>query len=216
MIRRLGNWFQRLLFSQQNPVNNLDQFDSYNSYDFDNDDWGHYYDSYTLPREPAYGGVVVNADGKVLLVEPAEHFDGVVWTFPKGKQDKGESPEQTALREVREESGISATIISTLPGEYEGSTSITKFFLMKCDLSIADGVWDKETAGIRWVDFNEALGLISKTLKSSAKIRDLAVLNSAKGYMVSSRPEITPPKEVANPQSANDGQQDLIEPKEAV
>ena len=53
----------------------------------------------------AYGGVVINEQGLVLLREPSSHYDGYVWTFAKGRPDAKESPERTALREVEEENG---------------------------------------------------------------------------------------------------------------
>lgn len=31
----------------------------------------------------AYGGVIVDTEGRVLLREPSDHFDGYVWTFSK-------------------------------------------------------------------------------------------------------------------------------------
>jgi len=49
--------------------------------------------------------------GRILLREPANHFDGYHWTYAKGKQDKNESPELTAPREVYEETGTSQTLL---------------------------------------------------------------------------------------------------------
>ncbi len=49
----------------------------------------------------AAGGAVFNADGKVLLI----HRRGS-WDLPKGKIDPGETPEQAAVREVQEETGL--------------------------------------------------------------------------------------------------------------
>ena len=48
----------------------------------------------------AAGGAVFN-DGKVLMIFRREH-----WDLPKGKIDKGETPEKAALREVEEETGL--------------------------------------------------------------------------------------------------------------
>lgn len=49
----------------------------------------------------AAGGVVVNESGKVLLIKRNGIFD-----LPKGHVEKGETYEETALREVKEETGL--------------------------------------------------------------------------------------------------------------
>lgn len=54
--------------------------------------------------EYAAGGVV-GRDGKVLLVKVTNLQGEVVWTFPKGHLEKGETWLQAALREVEEETG---------------------------------------------------------------------------------------------------------------
>lgn len=54
-------------------------------------------------KAEAYGGVLINERGEVLLREPSGHYGGHAWTFSKGHPDDGETPEVTALREVLEE-----------------------------------------------------------------------------------------------------------------
>lgn len=49
----------------------------------------------------AAGGVVKREDGPILGI-----FRNGFWDLPKGKAEKGESPGQTAIREVEEECGL--------------------------------------------------------------------------------------------------------------
>jgi 8-oxo-dGTP pyrophosphatase MutT (NUDIX family) len=49
----------------------------------------------------AGGGIVTNELGELLMI-----FRRGKWDLPKGKLDKGESIEDCALREVREETGV--------------------------------------------------------------------------------------------------------------
>lgn len=62
----------------------------------------------------AAGGVIFNADDKLLMIKRLGK-----WDLPKGKMDEGESAEETALREVCEETGVChAKIISQLDDTY--------------------------------------------------------------------------------------------------
>lgn len=59
----------------------------------------------------AAGGVVINKYGKTLFI-----YRYNKWDLPKGKMEKGETPEECAIREVSEECGINGhTIIRPLP-----------------------------------------------------------------------------------------------------
>lgn len=49
----------------------------------------------------AAGGLVLNPKGELLMIYRNGH-----WDLPKGKMEAGESPEQTAVREVEEECGV--------------------------------------------------------------------------------------------------------------
>ena len=55
-------------------------------------------------KEYAAGGIV-GRGGKVLLVQVSNLQGEIVWTFPKGHLEKGETPLKAALREVEEETG---------------------------------------------------------------------------------------------------------------
>lgn len=93
--------------------------------------------------------------------------DSVTWTLPKGTPDPGESVEQTALREVAEETGLEVRIVEPLPSiEYafvQDGTRIHKtvhYFLMEPvggDLSRHDAEFER----VRWVPFDEAAAILS-------------------------------------------------------
>lgn len=58
-----------------------------------------------MPKEKSCGAIVFKKqkDGvKYLLL----HYGAGHWDFPKGRQEKNEKDEQTALREIKEETGI--------------------------------------------------------------------------------------------------------------
>ncbi|MBI2101380.1 NUDIX domain-containing protein [Candidatus Woesearchaeota archaeon] len=58
-----------------------------------------------MPKEKSCGAVVFKRekDGiKYLLL----HYEAGHWDLPKGKQEKNEKEEQTAAREIKEETGI--------------------------------------------------------------------------------------------------------------
>jgi 8-oxo-dGTP pyrophosphatase MutT (NUDIX family) len=68
-------------------------------------------------RAVSAGGVVLAEpwpDAAVALVAHRSVRGGLQWTLPKGAVEEGETVEQTALREVREETGLEAELIGPL------------------------------------------------------------------------------------------------------
>ena len=143
------------------------------------------------PHEPEssrrYGAVLFDDRKRILLREPSNHFDGYVWTFPKGRPDPGEKPLDTARREVLEETGYAGEIIGHVPGVFKGGStgSANYFYLMHVSDDIgADGAArrsDGETTSVRWVTPQEARALISLSTNSGGRRRDLSILDAALG-----------------------------------
>lgn len=114
------------------------------------------------------GGVVYRArEGIIEVVLVARPADGL-WALPKGTPEVGESVEQTALREVREETGLAVVIAGTLGSiryryTLRGGMQVQKtvhHYLMRevgGDLSLHDHEYEVAA----WVDIHEATGRVS-------------------------------------------------------
>jgi 8-oxo-dGTP pyrophosphatase MutT (NUDIX family) len=125
----------------------------------------------------AFGGVVFDHQGRVLIRRPTGDFDGYVWTFPKGRAGPNELPEEAALRETLEETGIVAEIIDRISGSFDGSTTTNVYYLMRPLGPTQKPHW--ETADVRWVTVDEAYNLIQETKNQLGRERDLKVLVAA-------------------------------------
>jgi 8-oxo-dGTP diphosphatase len=127
----------------------------------------------------SYGGVVVNEAGQFLLREPSNHYDGYVWTWPKGASHVGESETATALREVEEETGWQCSILREQPlGEFFNASGFKSvFYLMKPIKQFS--LPDRETQNICWAEYEEAKLLIGRSKNSLGRLRDLTALNYA-------------------------------------
>jgi ADP-ribose pyrophosphatase YjhB (NUDIX family) len=63
------------------------------------------------------GGLVVDLAGEVprgALIGRTDRQGRLLWSLPKGHIEAGETPEEAALREVREETGIAGEIVAEL------------------------------------------------------------------------------------------------------
>ena len=64
----------------------------------------------SIELETSYGGVVVRGEELLVITPTGKRVTGL----PKGGLEAGETPEQAAAREVREETGIVATVLGPL------------------------------------------------------------------------------------------------------
>jgi 8-oxo-dGTP pyrophosphatase MutT (NUDIX family) len=117
-----------------------------------------------VERATSYGGVLVRAeDGEpeVALIRPRGKD---VWALPKGASEPGEEPEQAALREVAEETGMGAEIVEALDPitywftwtpERVRYRKTVHFFLMRA--TDARGGHDDEVDEVRFFPLAEAV-----------------------------------------------------------
>jgi 8-oxo-dGTP pyrophosphatase MutT (NUDIX family) len=92
---------------------------------------------------------------------------GATWTLPKGTPNDGETTDQTALREVAEETGLEVRIIAPIGAiEYfftEAARRIHKtvhYFLMEAVGGSLDA-HDHEFDDVRWLPLDEARTLMT-------------------------------------------------------
>jgi putative (di)nucleoside polyphosphate hydrolase len=71
-----------------------------------------------LPYRRNVGVMLVNAEGHAFVGQRLDS-DVPAWQMPQGGIDKGESPKEAALRELEEETGVPASLV-TVEAETEG------------------------------------------------------------------------------------------------
>jgi bis(5'-nucleosidyl)-tetraphosphatase len=116
------------------------------------------------------GAVVFRSVNSTIQLLVVRSSDEVNWLFPKGHIEAGETAEEAALRETREEAGVDGRSVAPL-----GSTAYTRgskqlsveFFLVEY-LGPAES---DEARDQRWCTCDEALHLLSfENLKPIAKL----------------------------------------------
>ncbi len=116
-------------------------------------------------RQSSAGGLVVEA-GQILLISTRS---GRRWQLPKGHIEPGETPEQAAVREIREETGVTGRIVAPLPGvEYwyveRGLARIHKtvdYFLLDYVGGTTEDFDAREVSGASWFSWDEGISRLS-------------------------------------------------------
>src|SRR6202158_3715791 len=112
----------------------------------------------------AAGGVVRRNGSRGAIRVAVVHRPGYDdWSFPKGKVDRGETLEETALREVEEETGLRCKLLSPLActayADHKGRDKVACYWLM----DVVSGRFraGSEIDEVRWVTIDDALALLS-------------------------------------------------------
>ena len=125
-------------------------------------------------RIDAAGGVVKNTNNQYLFI----HRLGV-WDLPKGKAEKGETIEETAIREVEEECAISPLKITrTLTPTFHTYTlkgklilKKTYWFKMKFDgTAIPKPQLEEDITEAKWVEKGEISEILENTYPSIKEV----------------------------------------------
>ncbi|HEU5214873.1 MAG TPA: NUDIX hydrolase [Gaiellaceae bacterium] len=130
-----------------------------------------------MEREFSAGGVLVRTiRGRPMVAAIRPRGKKRVWALPKGHIDPGETAAETALREVREETGVEGRLVEKLgdvryvyTASYEGGSGervfkVVSFFLCRAGrgrIGEIDEAMRLEVAEARWLPLDEAPRLLS-------------------------------------------------------
>ncbi len=135
-----------------------------------------------MQYEKSCGAIIYrkfHGNTELLLIK---NQNGGHWSFPKGHVEAGETEEETAVREIKEETGIDVILDTSFRRviTYLPKKEVTKdvvYFLAKAT-SYDYVPQEEEIAKIKWVEINHAATMLSydndRQLVSQAKniIRD--------------------------------------------
>lgn len=144
---------------------------------------------FPVVRQVSAGGVVyrrVSGRAKVAMVRVGPKRR---WQLPKGIVDEGEKPEETAVREVREEAGVNARIaapLDTIEYWFVGNDrdgrrvrfhKFVHLFLLEYESGdVADH--DHEVDEARWVPLPDAAGMLAFESERKAMSQAAALIGA--------------------------------------
>ena len=99
---------------------------------------------------------IIANGGKVLMIRRREQEGKLLWAFPGGGIEAGETPEQAAVRETAEEVGLEVEAVSVLGNRVHPQTGRHMTYVA-CEVIAGDAfVGDaEEIAAVAWIGHGE-------------------------------------------------------------
>ena len=122
-------------------------------------------------------------DGKILLVKQYRYpYEKEIWEIPAGKVNPGESPEQTAVRELEEEGGIIAERVEKMFDVYPTPAYTSEIIRIYRAVGLTKSkqrLDDDEFLDSQWIDKEQVVKMIYDGEINDSKTI-IAVLSSMK------------------------------------
>ncbi|MEU3625036.1 NUDIX hydrolase [Amycolatopsis coloradensis] len=95
------------------------------------------------------GGIVHDAQGRILLIRRANEPGRGLWSVPGGRVEPGETDEVAVIREMREETGL-----DVMPGTYVGNARRGPYDIHDYACSVTGGTLraGDDADDARWID----------------------------------------------------------------
>ena len=133
-----------------------------------------------MKYEKSCGALVFRQRGDKVELLLLKHRFGGHWSFPKGHVERGETERQTALREVKEETGLDIGLIDGFRQSvsYFPRHNIKKQVVYFLGSALPDHVvrQEEEISEICWVEIGRAYEMV--TFKN-----DKTLINHAKAFL---------------------------------
>ena len=108
------------------------------------------------------GGIVLNENNEIILVLNKLKY----WAFPRGHIEKNENPLDAAIREIKEETGITQLELIKDLGSYtrkrlnENKMMKSQMYLFKTTQTKLNPI-DKQISDLKWVKKEEVINVLT-------------------------------------------------------
>ena len=132
-----------------------------------------------MAHEKSAGAIVFRKDKEIKYLLLHYKFRTDYWDFPRGNIEKGEDEQETALREIKEETGISDAELQKGFAEKvqwfykrEGQTVFKEVIFFLAETKQKEIKLSKEHIGYAWLSYDKALKKL--TFKNAKGVLDKA------------------------------------------
>lgn len=128
-------------------------------------DFGKFSKEYFVVELGPRAGVIALREGSILMTRQYRFLiNGLSWEIPGGRVDPGEAPEQAAVRECIEETGVRCRNLKPLVEYYPGldnfNNRTTLLYTEDAEDALPFSADEAEVTEIAWIPFGECLKMV--------------------------------------------------------